>query len=165
MHFWDDRSRYACGLSTILYQFCPSVWHNCDLWPHLSTNRNNLGVVGKPQYSSFRKSKFGPDQLPQVWGFSPKLVQWKDIYARDTWRLKLHINSMSMFLKLSGVTSIGGRLIDSCAGISCTKTCKAVADTALQWTGLVVVFSNSFDSELAGGCVWSCAVLPLNTSK
>ena len=32
-----------------------SVWHTCDLWPHLSTDQNNLGVIGKPQNSSFRK--------------------------------------------------------------------------------------------------------------
>ena len=51
----------------------PSVWHTCDLWSHLSTDRNNLGVVGKPQYSSFRKSKLGPDwslSTPPKFGFS-----------------------------------------------------------------------------------------------
>ena len=93
IEFWDDRSRFILWL----YQssVCLSVWHTCDLWPHLSTDRNTLGVVGKPPNSSLRKSKFSPDRSlpsPQICGFSPWLAQWKDIYASDAWRLTLHID-------------------------------------------------------------------------
>ena len=43
--------------SYMLYQFRPSVRlsvrHTGGLRPHRSTDRNNLGVVGEPQHSSF----------------------------------------------------------------------------------------------------------------
>ena len=46
----------------------PSVRYTGGLWPHRSTDQNNLGVVEKPQHSSFGKDKNGlyrsPETLP-----------------------------------------------------------------------------------------------------
>ena len=62
---WDD-NRFVLMPYQICPSVCLSVWLTCDLWPHLSTDQNNLGVVWKPQNSSFRKVslvKIGRSQL------------------------------------------------------------------------------------------------------
>ena len=65
--FWDER----CDAAFVVYAIPipsvrPSVRHTGGLWPHRSTDRNNLGVVGKPQHSNFGKNKNGLYRSPQT---------------------------------------------------------------------------------------------------
>jgi len=59
------RSRLSSNIYQLFYKYIsPSVRHVGGLWPRRSVNWNNGVVVEKPQYSSFRKNKFGPYRAP-----------------------------------------------------------------------------------------------------
>ena len=81
--------RPLCYTNSVRPSVCLSVWNPCDLWPHLWTDWNNLGVAGKPQNSCFRKSKFcpyGPPLTPPNLGFqhrrsSHRRRQWHFLFV------------------------------------------------------------------------------------
>jgi hypothetical protein len=55
---YEDETNSMSIWRSLLPGSLKSVRHTCDLLLHLSTNRNNFGVVGKPHNSGIRKSKF-----------------------------------------------------------------------------------------------------------
>ena len=53
-----------------------SVWNTGDLWPHLSTDRNNIGVAGILQNYIFRRSEWSRSVTPTRL-LSPHPLNWR----------------------------------------------------------------------------------------